>query len=346
MATLMDVIMQEYGGASLQDRQAGAVRARRQSMINQPTGFEGNQGRAFEQEIYRANPSRLGMGMPAPQMDQFRETLPTAAEQAQFDPIMRRVQSAAGAPMVQLSTPMTTEDIATARRQPAEAPIFGYNPERGAFGLNYERAIRPFRDVLSPAPSGMPQAPTYGTPSFPTPTFSTGVNRVIDRVASTITGTPTPSASAAAAATAPVQAASAPMMPSTMVGRGDYNDVFNVPYTPALGANYNDVFNAPYTPPAVRQRPLPEVLASRDERTVAPKREPGFFERIFGGTQYQSNNLPLLMQPQGPMPVTGAPMPEAINYGDPNNAADFFRADRLLMQQNPAMFGLLGGSNG
>lgn len=344
MATLMDVIMQEYGGASLQDRQAGAVRARRQSLINQPTGFEGDQGRAFEQEIYRANPSRLGMGMPAPQMDQFRETLPTAAEQAQFDPIMRRVQSAAGAPMVQLSTPMTAEEVATARRQPAEAPIFGYNPERGAFGLNYERAIRPFMNALSPAPqaAAMTPAPTYGTPGFPaqggTGSFSTGVNRVIDRVANTITGTPTPSVSAAAAATAP-------MMPTTMVGRGDYNDVFNVPYV-AQGANYNDVFNAPYTPPAMRQRPLPEVLASRDERTVAPKREPGFFERIFGGTQYQSNNLPVLLQPQGPMPGTGATIPESINWGDPNRAADFFAADRLLMQQNPAMFGLLGGSNG
>jgi hypothetical protein len=79
---------------------------------------------------------------------------------------------------------------------------------------------------------------------------------------------------------------------------------------------------------------------------TAPARPQGFFEQLFKGPQYQSNNLPVNAMPQGPMPGTGAPMPSYINYGDPNNAADFFRADALLQQQNPGFFGLLGGGNG
>jgi hypothetical protein len=65
-----------------------------------------------------------------------------------------------------------------------------------------------------------------------------------------------------------------------------------------------------------------------------PNRPQGFFEQLFKGPQYQSNNMPL--QTQG----------QPINWGDPNNAADFFRADALLQQQNPGFFGLLGGGNG
>jgi hypothetical protein len=79
---------------------------------------------------------------------------------------------------------------------------------------------------------------------------------------------------------------------------------------------------------------------------TAPARPQGFFEQLFKGPQYQSNNMPVNAMPQGPMLGTGAPMPSYINYGDPNNAADFFRADALLQQQNPGFFGLLGGGNG
>ena len=85
--------------------------------------------------------------------------------------------------------------------------------------------------------------------------------------------------------------------------------------------------------------PLPPRIPGGQTRGV---REPGFFERIFGGTQFQSNNMPVTI----PLPLLGANTPEYINWGDPNRAADFFAADRALMQQNPAMFGLLGGTNG
>jgi hypothetical protein len=105
---------------------------------------------------------------------------------------------------------------------------------------------------------------------------------------------------------------------------------------PMIGGDYNDVFNVPYTSAAA---PLPPRIPGGQTRGV---REPGFFERLFQGTDFQSNSMPVTMA----MPNIGAVTPEYINYGDPNNAADFFRADRALMQQNPAMFGLLGGTNG
>jgi hypothetical protein len=142
--------------------------------------------------------------------------------------------------------------------------------------------------------------------------------------------------------------------PAGILG-GNYNDVFNAPYTPpaaVLGGNYNDVDNVQYTPPSMSVAPaaapmgnipLPPRIPGGQTRGV---REPGFFERLFAGPQYQSNNMPVNMMPQGPMAGTGAPMPQYINYGDPNSAADFFRADQAMMQQNPSFFGLLGGSNG
>ena len=80
--------------------------------------------------------------------------------------------------------------------------------------------------------------------------------------------------------------------------------------------------------------------------SAGPQRELGFFEKLFRGQQYQSNNMPVLASPQGAMPGTGATMPSYVNWGDPNSAADFFRADALLQQQNPGFFGLLGGGNG
>ena len=101
---------------------------------------------------------------------------------------------------------------------------------------------------------------------------------------------------------------------------------------------------APSFAPATLQQgatnvPLPPRIPGGQTRGV---REPGFFERLFQGTDFQSNNMPVTMA----LPSTDATPPQYINFGDAANAADFFRADRALMQQNPAMFGLLGGSNG
>jgi hypothetical protein len=46
--------------------------------------------------------------------------------------------------------------------------------------------------------------------------------------------------------------------------------------------------------------------------------------------------MPVVMQPQGPM-ASGAAMPQQVNWGDPENAADFFRAEQMARQM-----GLLG----
>ena len=112
--------------------------------------------------------------------------------------------------------------------------------------------------------------------------------------------------------------------------------------------------NTPKTPMDVAGANAPVVAgldtanrpAPMASSVSAPARPQGFFEQLFKGPQYQSNNMPVNAMPQGPMPGTGATMPSYVNWGDPNNAADFFRADALLQQQNPGFFGLLGGSNG
>jgi hypothetical protein len=121
----------------------------------------------------------------------------------------------------------------------------------------------------------------------------------------------------------PPQSAAAPMRPSPFEETNMPAPVF-APATVAQG---------------MTNVPLPPRIPGGQTRGI---REPGFFERLFQGTDFQSNSMPVTMA----MPNIGAVTPEIINYGDPNSAADFFRADRALMQQNPAMFGLLGGANG
>ncbi len=84
-----------------------------------------------------------------------------------------------------------------------------------------------------------------------------------------------------------------------------------------------------------------------------PSVREGFMQRLLGGPDYQSNNMPVVAQPQGPMgrEMQGAPMPmqakpmtaQDINWGNPENAADFFRADRALQNLPPEVLrGLLG----
>lgn len=73
---------------------------------------------------------------------------------------------------------------------------------------------------------------------------------------------------------------------------------------------------------------------------LASAAEPTLFERLRSMPNYQSNGMPTVMQPQGPTP-NGAPMGQQINWGDPNSAADFFRADRAMMMQ-PGLLGFGG----
>lgn len=115
---------------------------------------------------------------------------------------------------------------------------------------------------------------------------------------------------------------------------------------PPAPAQANPLANPALNQPVVAGLDTANRPAPMASSVSAPAREQGFFEKLFKGPQYQSNNLPVNAQPQGPMPGTGATMPSYINWGDPNRAADFFAADALLQQQNPSFFGLLGGNNG
>lgn len=90
------------------------------------------------------------------------------------------------------------------------------------------------------------------------------------------------------------------------------------------------------TPPMPPPRPsAPMPLSSASS---APSVREGFMQRLLGGPVYQSTGGTLIAQPQGAMPTTGAPMapvmtptrPQDINWGDPDNPADFVRADQAL----------------
>lgn len=89
----------------------------------------------------------------------------------------------------------------------------------------------------------------------------------------------------------------------------------------------------PPMPPPRPSAPMPLPSAA-----PAPSVRQGFMQRLLGGPVYQSTGGTLIAQPQGAMPTTGAPMapvmtptrPQDINWGDPNNPADFVRADQAL----------------
>lgn len=84
--------------------------------------------------------------------------------------------------------------------------------------------------------------------------------------------------------------------------------------------------------------PRPSAPMPLPSAAPAPSVRQGFMQRLLGGPVYQSTGGTLIAQPQGAMPTTGAPMapvmtptrPQDINWGDPNNPADFVRADQAL----------------
>ena len=78
------------------------------------------------------------------------------------------------------------------------------------------------------------------------------------------------------------------------------------------------------TPPEAAPAAAP-INPPMPQPVVRPPAAPGIFSRIFSGEDYQSNAMPVVMAPQGPG-TTGAPLPQTVNWGDPENAADYFRA--------------------
>ena len=97
----------------------------------------------------------------------------------------------------------------------------------------------------------------------------------------------------------------------------------------------------PQPMPAAPMPPMPPPRPAAAPMQIAPTpaapsvRE-GFMKRLLGGPNYQSNNMPVVMSPQGPM-ASGGFLPQSVNWGDPESAADFFRADQAARQ-----LGLLG----
>ena len=154
-------------------------------------------------------------------------------------------------------------------------------------------------------------------------------------------------------------ALSNPMM-STSIGQGLAANPVARPFTPsAFGPLVNQrmgsfIEPAPVSafmggPPTLQQAAAPmQSLPTANIPMPPPRprdlpgRTPGFLDQLLSGPDYQSNNMPVDIRAQGPS-MPGQEMPiQSINYGDPNSAADFFRADRLAMQ-NPNIPGFLGG---
>jgi hypothetical protein len=277
--------------------------ARTREMNDRDLGPE-NQQRI--QQMYRSNPALLGMDQPSPQLDQYSEAPLANRDRAQFDPVMRSVETESGQPIVRFSSRPTEEDVLRAR--PPQPNI-------------YEGALRTAREALSPAPRAQAQAPTYSTPSFPSSDASgderlamTSLGQMIDRARQAVAQGSSTGATAAPAA--------APMAASAV--NGEYNDVFNVPYSPVLSGQYNDVDNVPYTAP----RTAPARRAAPAQAPAAPAKSES---QPSGGGLFSG----LFKDPYAGM--SSAKLMEA-SAAKPDDAASFFRADAALRRERPEMF--------
>lgn len=94
----------------------------------------------------------------------------------------------------------------------------------------------------------------------------------------------------------------------------------------------------PYTPsPAAAETPPPlPPVRPYGLGTPEPSVRQSFMDAILRGPAYQSNAMPVITTTQGPM-QSGPPIPQSVNWGNPESAADFFRADQAARQ-----LGLLG----
>jgi hypothetical protein len=101
------------------------------------------------------------------------------------------------------------------------------------------------------------------------------------------------------------------------------------------------------------ERPQRPAFTAAAAPAAAAAAEPSLRDRIFGGQDFQSNNQAVVSRPQDPM-ADGSPQRTMLNFGDSNNAADFFRADKAMqeLQRNKEDFvgmasgGAANGSNG
>jgi hypothetical protein len=104
-----------------------------------------------------------------------------------------------------------------------------------------------------------------------------------------------------------------------------------------LGQPMPSMAPAPMMPPMPPPRPAAEPVGAPMQLAGGqPSVRQSFMQRLLGGPDYQSNNMPVVMSPQGPT-ASGGFLPQSVNWGDPESAADFFRADAAARQ-----LGLLG----
>lgn len=75
--------------------------------------------------------------------------------------------------------------------------------------------------------------------------------------------------------------------------------------------------------PATTSALAPSVAPPMPQPVVRPPAAPGMLSRIFSGTDYQSNAMPVIAPSDG---QGGAQFQQTVNWGDPENAADYFRA--------------------
>jgi hypothetical protein len=87
-------------------------------------------------------------------------------------------------------------------------------------------------------------------------------------------------------------------------------------------AGYDMPPNVPL-PPRRPSMPMAPAGAPMQLGSAAPSVRESFMQRLLGGPNYQSNSMPVMPQ--------GATTPQQINFGNPDNPADFVRADRALM---------------
>ena len=157
-------------------------------------------------------------------------------------------------------------------------------------------------------------------------------------------------ASPAAAAPAPIPPSNVDRMPQGYTPPSSlpsYMMADTVPqgYVPPFSLDSKllaDVVPQGYTPPAAldigqssRSAPTTSQHAPARPAPMPPTRpaelareQPSILSRIFSGQDYQSSNQPVSK------PMDGAP----VNWGNPDSAADFFRASKALQQTRPEMF--------
>lgn len=192
-------------------------------------------------------------------------------------------------------------------------------------------ATRPFASILPVSGASTPIAAARLTGAGATPAQRAGLAAIATGVA----GAPRP--------TPPVDAIR-PARPMTVRGANQWANVdpeagMDQMFAPAIAAANAAMSDPEAGMDQMYAAEIAQSLKKPTARRVAAKGPTKAQQKIIddAAKNYQSNSMPVLMQPQGPM-KGGATMQPSINWGDANDAADFFRADALRRQ----MPGLLG----